>query len=85
MKLRDSDPFPPGYLMRYAPLGRGGFAWPANRFVCGGYTAKGKAIACGAPVESVAGNAATRCPACRAAHKREWFRLRSARRRKARV
>lgn len=83
MKLHDSPPFPAGYLMRYAPVGRGGFAWPTHRMQCDGYTCRGKAVACGAIVTTQSGNSATRCEKCRAANRREWFRLRSERRRKA--
>jgi hypothetical protein len=83
MKLRYRDPHPAGYLARYAPVGRGGFAWPANRVQCGGYTAKGKAVACGEIFDTQAGNPRTRCEKCRLAHQREWFRLRNLRRRKA--
>ena len=54
---------------------RAGFSW-LSRFRCGGYTSRGKHVACGVIFETEAGNPAARCENCRAAHNREWRRLR---------
>ncbi len=79
MRLHDSEPFPTGHM-------RGGsFAWSAGKFICPGYVRKGLTVTCGVTFESNAGARAVRCEKCRVAHSREWFRLRSARRRKATV
>ena len=85
MKVHYRDPLPAGYLMRYAPAGRGGFSWPTNIVRCEGYTSRGEAVACGEILKTQTGNPATRCEKCRKEHKREWFRLRNPRRRKATV
>jgi hypothetical protein len=78
-------PLPPGFMRggwsaKSIPNSVDSFAWPATKFKCPGYTARGVAHNCGVVFESYTG-AAQRCQTCRSAHKREWFRLRSQQRR----
>lgn len=56
------------------------FSWPATRFVCPGYTARGVEHECGVIFDSYTGTT-QRCQKCRPLHKREYQRLNKKKRR----